>query len=163
MRNHGFTLVELMIVIAVMAILGTIATLSWNSMQKKAAIETQAKTMFGDLMDVRSQALYTKRKRSVVISGSLFKVYSSNLTTVSPVSQKALRYPVVWNSAGTTVTFDSSGLANGSQRSLCIDPDSDLTVVNEATVDSIVISAARINLGKRTGGDCDANNNIVQK
>jgi prepilin-type N-terminal cleavage/methylation domain-containing protein len=161
MRNHGFTLVELLIVIAVMAILGTIATRSWNSMQKKAAIETQAKTMFGDLMDVRSQALYTKRARSVVISSSLFKIYSSSVTTVSPVSQKSLRYPVVWSSAGA-VKFDSSGLASGSQRSLCIDPDNDLTVVNEATVDSLVISAARINLGKRTGGDC-VTNNIEQK
>ncbi|TWJ32786.1 pilus assembly FimT family protein [Geobacter argillaceus] len=161
MRNHGFSLIELMLVIAVIAILGSIATLSWQSMQKKAAIETQAKTMYGDLMDVRSQALYTKRARSVAISSGLFQVYSSTVTSVPPVSQKTLGYAVVWSSAGT-ITFDTAGLANGSERSLCVDPYNDLTVVNAAAVDSLVISAARINLGKRTGGNC-VTNNIEQK
>ena len=162
MRNRGVTLVELITVLAIMAILMSIATLAWNAIQRKAAVETQAKTMYAELMQIRLQALYSKTNRSVVFSSQSFKVYSSDVITSTPLVTNTLAFPVVWNTCGGTVTFDTQGLMNGNEQSICILPTSDLTEVNTAAVDSLVISAARINLGRRTGGDCKSAN-IDQK
>lgn len=158
MRQRGFSLVEVLIAIAIMSILLSIATFNWNEMQKKSAIEGQIKTMYADLMEVRLQALYGKRSRSVVIDNQLFKVYSSEVITPTPLETKQLRYPV-WNisSTLTTLTFDAQGLTSD-QGSLCILPTGDTSLVNSASVDSIVVSQARINLGKRTEGVCKSDN-----
>jgi len=161
MNNRGVTLVELISVLAIMAILMTLATLAWNDMQNKAAVEAEAKMMYADLMGIRLQALYSKRARSVDISGLTFKIYSSEVITAAPLETKNLRYTVVWNTSGP-LKFDAQGLMSGSERSVCILPTGDTTVVNTAAVDSIVISAARMNLGRRTGGDCKSAN-IDQK
>jgi hypothetical protein len=112
-------------------------------------------------MAIRLQALYSKRARKVDISGQTFKIYSSTEITAVPLETKQLSYPVVWNTSGP-LTFDTQGLMSGSERSVCILPTGDTTVVNTAAVDSIVVSAARMNLGKRTGGDCKSAN-IDQK
>jgi prepilin-type N-terminal cleavage/methylation domain-containing protein len=161
MGQRGFSLVELLVVMVIMGILLTIATLNWNNMQTKSAIESQIKTMHADLLEVRLQALYTKTPRSVVISGQQYKEYATADTSVAPLVTKQLRYPVVWNGGGTTLTFDAQGLTNN-ERSICILPTNDTTVVNSASVDSIVVSTARINLGWRNGGDCTSAN-IDQK
>ncbi len=162
MNNRGFTLVEMIAVLAIMMTLMTIATLAWNNIQRKAAVETQIKAMYADLMEIRLQALYTKRDRSVVISGTSFKVYSSSVITTVPLeTKKPLTFTVVSNTAGA-LTFDPRGLMNGNQRSFCILPTNNTLVVNTAAVDSLVVSAARMNLGKRIGGDC-ASGNIEQK
>ena len=160
MCQRGFSLVELMIVIAIMGILLSIATLNWNEMQTKSAVESQIKKIHADLMEVRLQALYSKRSRSVVISGQVYKSYSSTVITSTALETKQLRYPVVWNGGGP-LTFDAQGLTNN-QRSLCVMLTSDIAVINSAAVDSIVVSQARTNLGKRTGGGC-ASANIEQK
>lgn len=161
MGARGFSLVELLIIIALMGILMAIATLSWQEMRTKSYTESQIRTMHADLMSVRLQALYGKRARSVVIADQLFKVYSTADTSVSPIETKKLTYPTVSNVSGALV-FDAQGLLNGNQRSICILPTNDTSVVNAAAVDSLVISQTRINLGKRTEGDCKSDN-IEQK
>lgn len=158
MGKRGFSLVELIIVLAIMGTLMAIATHNWQQMQVKSGVESQIKTMHADLMEIRLQALYRKQPRSVVISGQQFKVYSSMVITSTPLETKQLRYPIVWNSAGTTLTFDAQGLMNGNERTICILPTNDTLVVNDAAADSLVVSQARINLGKRTGGDCKSGN-----
>lgn len=162
MCQRGFSLMELLITIAVMGILLSIGTINWNEMQKKSGVESQIKTIHADLMQVRLQALYGKRSRSVVISDQVYKAYSSAVITPTPLETKQLRYPVTSNTTGGVLTdylltFDSQGLTND-VGSLCILPTRDILVINAAVVDSIVVSQARINLGKRTTGDCKSDN-----
>jgi len=159
---RGFTLVELIVVMSIIAILLSIATLSWNRMIVKNAIESQVKTVHADMMGLRLEALYSKRERSAIVSGKTFTIYSSTVITATPLMNRSFKYNFV--PAGTnTVTFDTSGMANGTQVTICVDPFDDLTEANDAAVDSVVVSQARINLGKRDeGGNCDTDD-VKQK
>ena len=158
--NRGFTLVELLVVISIITILTTIATLSWNQMSMKAAIEGQIKTLHADLMSVRLEALYAKRSRSAVVTANTFAVYSSAVTAGTPVLSRTFKYKFVSTGSNTpaadTITFDTSGMTNGTQITLCIDAYNDTLKTSDAYVDSLVVSQARINLAKRPeGGHCD--------
>ncbi|GAB7027891.1 pilus assembly FimT family protein [Geotalea toluenoxydans] len=166
-RERGFSLVELLVVMAIMATLLAIATHNWNQMTLKSGVESQIKKMQADLMEVRLQALYSKNPRSVVITGKQFKIYASDDTTATPITTKDLPYSVVWNDDDSSpVIFDAQGLTRGltpdTKRYLCILPTNDTAVVNAAAVDSMAISQVRVNLGKRTGGGC-AGANIKQQ
>ncbi|MBI5657285.1 MAG: prepilin-type N-terminal cleavage/methylation domain-containing protein, partial [Geobacter sp.] len=90
MRQHGFTLVELMIVICIAGILIAIATLQFNTYVTKTNIEAQTKMLFSDLMKVRSEALFQKRARAVSITENQFIVYSSNVASGAPRETKTL-------------------------------------------------------------------------
>ncbi len=161
MGERGFSLVEMLTVLAIMGILLAIAVYNWQVLKMKSDVESQIKQIHADLMELRLQALYSKTPRSVIISGTQYKVYATDDTSGAPRETKNLKYPIVWNSSGA-LTFDAQGLTNGTERTLCVLPTNDPTVVNAADVDSIVVSQARLNLGKRRGGDCKSAN-IDQK
>ena len=84
MSERGFSLVELVVVMALMGILLSIGLLQFNSYSTKGKIESQLKMMKSDLAEVRVQALFQKRPRAVVISGTQFSVYSSVVTSGAP-------------------------------------------------------------------------------
>lgn len=162
MGTRGFTLVEIIIVMAIVAILSSIAVMNWNRLTTKSNIEGQIKTVHADLMTVRMEALYGKKARSVVVSGKEFRIYSSSVVTASPLDKKSFKFNFV-PSGDNKITFDASGMTNGTEVSVCVDPVGDLTVANDAAVDSLVVSQARINLGKRDEGGTCVTGNIKQK
>jgi len=160
MRESGFSLIELIVAVAIIGTLITVATMNFSEMTRKAHIESQIKMMYADLMTIRSQALLQKQERSAVVATTggvtTFSIYSSGEITVAPVSQRVLHYPVVWNSTGV-ISFDTRGLETN-PLSICVEPSG-----NPANQDSIVVSATRINMGKRNaGGGCAATNIIVK-
>ena len=160
MRSSGFTIVELIVVLAIVGILATIAAMNWNRLTVKTTVEGQIRTVHADLMRIRLEALYGKRARRVAFSGNVFNVYSSNVTTTTPVETKTFKYP--FRATSANFTFNSSGMASGSEGSVCVDPYSNLAQQSDAAVDSLVLSEGRISLGKRTGGGC-VSNDITKK
>ena len=165
----GFTMVELIVVLSIITIITTLATLNWNQMVTKNAVEGQIKTVHADMMSVRLDALYNKKARSVTLKGSVFNIYSSTATdsSVTPVSSRTFKYRFVSTSAFTvandTVTFDSAGMMNSAQGTFCIDAYNDSLKTSDAFVDSIVVSQGRINLAKRPeGGSCETSG-VTQK
>jgi prepilin-type N-terminal cleavage/methylation domain-containing protein len=164
--DRGFTLVELIVVLTIITILTTLATVGWNRMAMKGVVESQIKTVHADMMSVRLEALYTKTPRSVVISGKNFYVYPTDATTGTPVSSKTFKYNFISTGANTpasnTITFDTSGMANGTQVTICVEALNDTLETTDAYVDSLVISQARLNLAKRAGGGhCDTSTSGV--
>ena len=157
--QRGFTLVELLIVIAIMGILLSIAVPNFSTMQKKAAIEQEVTTIYSNLMTVRLEALYSKTGRTVGIVGDKLSIYSSQDTTVPPISVITLRYPV---SSANLVQFDSSGMMVQDEISICVDPSGTLAD-NPGNTDSVDVSAAKIHMGKRQSGGLCVPANIEQK
>lgn len=159
MRKNGFSLVELLVVIAILTTLLSIATLMFNQYTKKSIIEGQVRTMFTDLMTVRSQALFEKRDRAVTVTATTFSVYSSDQATGTPVLQRDLKYRVTSNSMPYTFKFNSRGIIDGvDNASICIEPSD-----NPGGIDSLVIYTTRIQMGKRdAGADCSADNNNIK-
>ena len=158
LKSFGaFTLVEMLVVMSIMGILMTIAVLNFRDMNQKSGIETEARTLYTDLMEVRLDALYTKRPRSVMLSATQFSVYSSTNTSVAALSRKTLRHPVKWTPTSPTLTinFDTCGLCSptGPDIPICVAPEGVLGP-NPAAVDSLVVSSVRVKLGKLQGGSC---------
>jgi prepilin-type N-terminal cleavage/methylation domain-containing protein len=169
--TRGFTIVELLVVISIIAVIAGMATLSWNRMVMKSAVESQIKMVHADMMSVRLDALYSKRARRVTLVGKVFNIYSSTATatSVTPVSTRTFKYNFLSKPtnlvANDFVEFDTGGLMNGSQGTFCIDALNDTLKTTDASVDSIVVSQGRINLAKRPeGGKCDTSTGgVTQK
>ena len=153
MKPNGFSLVELITVMALICILLAIGTLGFNSMSRKYAIDNQTRSLYADLMDVRMKSMYKKKSHYVSLAAGAFVFYSSG-TRANPAGiflQKNLAYPVTWNGNGALIEFDSQGLTTD-QRSICVNQNE-----TAPQVDSIVVSMARINMGKRkASGGCNA-------
>lgn len=161
MNTRGFTLTELLIVIAVIGILSAIATMEFNKMMRKSGVEAQMRTIYSDLMAIRTEAVHQRRQRAVIFTASRYEIYSSVATTgVGARTVKDLRYPLLSNTTiSNKIIFTEQGLLddpNNGNRSICVQEDTG------AAVDSIVLSTTRIQLGRWDvpGGlasDCRAN------
>ena len=156
MNKRGFSLVELVVVIGIIGILLSIAAFGFAQYTRKSQITNQTRLLYGDLMEYRTKALYEKKNWTIKISASGYGIYSSANTAVAPVSTVALRHGVDINNTADIV-FDSQGLANVSGKSVCV------SSANDAAVDSVVISATRVQIGKKKEGVSCAATNIDAK
>lgn len=160
MKKNGFTLVELIIVIAITAALLSVATLSFNNMQRKANTERYIRELFSDLNTARSDSIFRKNRHSIVINaaanGYAFRRYSSeneNRTSGGTVIARkdmplTLSYGDGTSVAGEIFQFDIRGFTSD-LGTIRINP-----VGSEAAVDCVVVAASRTNLGKIEGANC---------
>jgi type IV fimbrial biogenesis protein FimT len=146
MGERGFSLVEMLVVVAIIGVLLAVATLQFSSYTQKANIESQVRTMYADVMEARSQALLQKTGRSFGTTATLFTVYNG---AGAPIVQKTLTYPVSFDFSDK-ITFDTRGVADGT-KTICVGPAG-----NAANIDSISLTETMIQLGKRNGGACDS-------
>lgn len=140
-RESGFSLVELVVVIGIISILLAIAWFQFSAYTRKSQIEKQTRMLYGDLMEARSKAMFEKRVMTLQFTANGYTIAADGVVT----STKNLAYPI----NDRTVVYDTSGLTTNSG-TIC------LTQSNAATVDSLVISRTRVQIGKkREGAACD--------
>jgi prepilin-type N-terminal cleavage/methylation domain-containing protein len=159
MKDDGFTLVEIMVAIGIIAILLALATLDFNSYTRKHNTEAQVKMMFTDLLTAKVDSMHRKMQHTVVFRVSVnpndFTITdgAGNVTT-----QRSLKYPITTSAgAGTNLTlqFDTRGfnVTAGAPQAICIADENDLAY------DSIIVDQVKINLAKkRVGANCDSAN-----
>ncbi len=161
MNNSAFTLVELITVIAIMAIIGSIATLDFHKYNTKAMVEGQTKELFTDIMFARTQALSKQQALNVVITANQYQIVDS--TTNAVLSTKAIKYGVTWPGGGTSkiINFDERGLfdvVNNGNTAICVNG----SVGDSAIYNSVVVLSTRVQLGKLNSGGCTSANISVK-
>ncbi len=159
MGHKGFTVLELIIVMAIVGILLALSTMNFSGMETRSAMEKQVRTMYSDLLAARTQSKYQKTTRYVHLTASGYAIYSSADITVSPLASGSFKYPVIFNPTDT-IYFDYRGVANlqaGSMpETICINPNDPYVLT------SIVISEMGIRMGKiNQGGSCSNAATIV--
>ena len=159
MKQNGFTLLELIIVVTVFGILLSIGTVNFSAWQKKYGIERQTKEMQSDFMAARLLAVQQKRycRINLMPNSYTFSVYStSSEYEASPqgpgtpvLAAKSLSYKITWNLGNSKIDFDPRGLILSA---------GDQGIVKYATAgiaseDCLSISTGRISSGKITDGN----------
>lgn len=149
MGRDGFSLIEMMIVVALMGILLAMATLSFNDYTMKSRIESQVKTLYSDIANVRSEAMFRRAGRVTQISPNIFSVFSSTSLVGQPVKTTSLSNAV---NANQSIRFNERGLLVGDDGLLLNTPIFIcISAANSAGLDSIIIGTVNIQMGKRDG------------
>lgn len=162
--SGGFTLIEIIVVVAIIGTLLTIAGLEVSGWLSNYKVETEIKSMYVDLMNARARAMQRNRFHFVVLAATQYTIYedtntapdgNGTLETASDtqVLQKTTSYTLssALSFGATQFYFDKNGIASNT---------GSLRLVSTATpdYDCIVIAATRINMGKwnATTSNCDA-------
>jgi prepilin-type N-terminal cleavage/methylation domain-containing protein len=165
MKNNGYSLTELVVVIAILGTLLGIAGISGKTWLGRYRVEAQTKEMFTDLMNARVSALQRNRMHFVNFAGTQYTIYED--TNPGPdgdgqfqagdtlVLQKSTQFPIVYALGGPAgFSFDKNGLvsltAPTTAGTLHFDSGAD------SEYDCITLSTTRILMGKWSGGDCVA-------
>ena len=96
--NHGFTLIELMVTIAVMAIIAMLAAPSFTQTIRKNQLISDTRDFVDLLAETRSEAIFKQQNRIVALDNSIATFY-----------KKWIPIHVTRVSGDTSVTFNRLG------------------------------------------------------
>jgi prepilin-type N-terminal cleavage/methylation domain-containing protein len=163
MKSNGFTIIELVVVISVIAILLTIATINFSSWQKKNLVERYTKELYSDVQDARSAAIYTKHRRRIELAANLvtFRSYSSDGDAAGTIlSTKQLPVAINWSNWG-------SNWFEFNTRAVMTDPTIKVIcfqTTEDASYDALIITPVLSSMGKVTNrGNACGQTNVTQK
>ncbi|TAL22227.1 MAG: prepilin-type N-terminal cleavage/methylation domain-containing protein [Nitrospirae bacterium] len=165
-KQAGFSLVELMIVVAVIGIMSAFAALAYRSWTDKYNVERQTKEMYVDLMKARVNAMSRNRIHFVTFTATQYTIYEDdnpwpdgNGTLEADgappddrtVMTKTLSTYAISVTGNATKEFNERGRANVGGSIYTTDRYG-------SAYDCVVIDDFRINMGKwnTTTTNCDA-------
>jgi prepilin-type N-terminal cleavage/methylation domain-containing protein len=169
-NDKGFTLPEILIVIAIISILLGIGFTAYRDMMDRYNVEKQMKEMYVDLMSARIRAMQRNRIHFMTFTSTQYAVYEDTgpapdgdglltVATDSLVMQKSLMpnfpitYPAAWDINASLLQFNAKGLLD---TSVTTTGTVRVTVEKNGEYDCIAISEIRNALGKWDGTQCKA-------
>jgi len=154
--QSGFTLIELMIVVALIGIILAFATLNFRQLHEKYQVEASTKEIYTILMRARNDASRTNTTQLVVLSGNQIQTGADadgdgNIDTATPRTTTFPRF--ILEFSGSPIIFNRRGMSTGavkqSNQTLCI---TGYSADIKPAMDCLVISPTRINIGQWNGG-----------
>ena len=166
MKTRGFTLIEVLIVIALIGIILAIAVPDYNSTMTKTKIESQTKELHSTIMNARLSAMQNKQPVAILLGPNQYTynvyttldytaLYTTPPTCLRQVPSNSASFPFELKkkpSSGTTLTtlditsdkiiFDARGFTNNNV-TLVVTP-----VKYSGGDDCIVVHTARTNIGR---------------
>jgi prepilin-type N-terminal cleavage/methylation domain-containing protein len=159
--TSGYSLVELIVVIAIITTLLGISTIAFHDWIMKARVEAQVREMVADISNLRVRAMTTKQRHSIEISAGkyAFRSYSSEAELIDngrlisggrDVSFRLKKGPSTLF-VGERYEFDHRGMLDtGASDVISIF----LEHAGDASLDCLNLQAIRVNAGKiNTAGD----------
>lgn len=104
-QERGFTLIELMVTIVILAIIAMIAVPSFNATLQKNQLNVELRELSSILSQARSNAVLSKKNVTVNLN-------TSGLNTEEDLYWNPKNY-LVYKSATTEITFGPEGTVNG--------------------------------------------------
>jgi len=159
-NSRGITLVELLVVLAIIGVLGVSLGFAYSGWMSCYKVEKQTKEIYSDMMTARIMAMTRNREYFADFTGpATYRIVEDTNDnsainvgagdTVLPSFPKTVEYKNDANGYGIPVTFKFSRRGTISPlRTIRITHDTD------PDYDCIVISTTRINMGKMTGDSC---------
>ncbi len=148
--REGFTLVEIVIVIAIVGIFVTMAVSSFLELNEKYRVEEETKQLYADLMDVRGRAMQRNRFSFVRMTGSGYSTYEDtnpvpdgngiwDNNVDNRVVIATVRHRITTNLAGGTpnFAFNRNGIASDTGTiwfSSTANPDYDCITIRETRI-----------------------------
>lgn len=133
-KNHGFTLIELMVTIVVVAIIATMAAPSFGDMLLKQNLNKSTRDLVGILTDAKTKAVLERREITLTLKD--VKQNSKLENTESTFYWQPSGKAILKTGSTTSVIFRSNGLVKAST-------DTTFTICNQVGGNSskiIVIS-----------------------
>ncbi len=87
-NRRGFTMVEMMIVVAIIAVLIASVTVSYRSWSRRYRVENSVKELYATLMDARARAMQKKRVHFVSFTATEYRIYED--TSPAPDGNRSL-------------------------------------------------------------------------
>jgi len=163
MKNNGFSIIELIVVIGILSILLAIATMNGREWMERYRVEGQTKELYTDLMSARVNAMQRNRMFFVTLAANQYAIYEDTFPSPDgnedpdtgagqdrPVTQKTLHYPLVVGFP-TSLRFTGNGLLSSP-----LGATLSFTSTASPLSDCVVLSTTRILMGKMNGTDCVA-------
>lgn len=107
-KNKGFTLIELVVTIAVLAIIATMAVPSFSQTIRRNQLISETRDFVDLLVETRSEAIFKQSERVLAVNSSVTTFYKK----WSPVH-------VTKDSGDTTVTFNRLGQSTARTNGQC--------------------------------------------
>ena len=165
--NRGFSIVELVVVIAIISTLLGIVSINFHSWQRKSQIDRQTRELHTDINTARLTAVHTKRRQSIVLNPNSYtlKNYSSegeDILAGTVLQTRQVSYQMTrglstafsnshyeFDTRGFVTRTNSGGITSGSFGvTIVVNP------VDSGGNDCIVLSEGRTNMGKMSSGTC---------
>ena len=155
----GFTLLEILITIAIVGILVAIAVGNFGGLNEKYKVEEETKQLYADLMDARGRAMQRNRMFFVRISATGYATYEDTYTAPdgngvwdntsdTRVANVTGTHAITTDGGANAFEFNRNGIASVTLGNIRFSS----TAIPD--YDCITVRPTRIKMGQYIGGVC---------